>query len=73
MFSNVHEETAPARIEPGRVSQLDRFNVGNEPPRIVTQERGDHVEHGIREAADVQDVRTLRTIATLRLHGRVSC
>ena len=39
--------------------QLDRLDFGDEPSGVVTQVRGDHVEHGVTEAADVQDVGTL--------------
>ena len=34
--------------------QLDRLDFGNEPSGVVTQVRGNHVEHGVRKTADVQ-------------------
>ena len=45
-------------LEPGARSldlQLDRLNFRYETVGIVLQERGDNVEHGVAEAADVQD------------------
>ena len=61
------EAHAPARLlERGGVasgrsshSEFDRFDFGDKPSGIVTQERGDHVEHSVTKAADVQDIGTL--------------
>jgi hypothetical protein len=44
-------------LKPGAFRlQLDRLDFGDEPSGVVTQVRGDHVEHGVTEAANVQDV-----------------
>ena len=40
--------------------QRNRLNFRDEAVGVVVQERGDHAEHGVTEAADVQDVATLR-------------
>jgi hypothetical protein len=54
------EKNAPgARRPPGAFHlqlQLDRFDLGHEPAGVVAQERGHNAEHGIAEAAHVQDV-----------------
>ena len=39
--------------------QFDRLHLCNEPSGITAQVRGNHVENGVTEAADVQDVGTL--------------
>ncbi len=56
-----HENTPSPVTQAGGVShlQLDRLDFGDEPSGVVTQVRGDHVDHGVTEAADVQDVSTL--------------
>ena len=43
-----------------RCLQRDRFDFRDEAGGVVVQERGDHAEHGVTEAADVQDVTPLR-------------
>ena len=59
-------ENAPGPIaQAGGVSslQFDRLDFGDEPSGVVTQVRGNHVEHGVTEAADVQDVVSLGCLA----------
>jgi len=42
--------------------QLDGFDFGHEPAGVAAQERGHNAEHGVTEAADVQDVFPLRSL-----------
>ena len=65
--------TPPAQsLRPGASRlQLDRLDFGDEPSGVVTQVRGDHVEHGVTEAADVQDVGALGRL-TVEPYGWMS-
>ena len=40
--------------------QLDRLDFGDKPAGVPAEERGHDVEHGVIEAADVQDVAAVR-------------
>ena len=40
--------------------QRNRLDFRDEAGGVVVQERGDHAEHGVTEAADVQDVTPIR-------------
>ena len=42
--------------------QFDPLNLGNEPVGTVTEERSDDTEYGVTEAADIQDVATIRSL-----------
>src|SRR4051812_31016399 len=46
--------------------QLNQFDLANEAASVVGKERSHDIEHGVTEAADVQNVVALR-----RLHGLV--
>ena len=48
--------------------KLDRIHFRNKTVRVVAQVRSDNVEHGVTEAADVQDVAPFRSLRrTVRL------
>ena len=42
--------------------QSNRFDFGDEAVGVATQKRSHNVEHGVTEAADVQDVFHLRSV-----------
>ena len=46
--------------------QRHRFDLGDEAISVILQECVDHLEHGITEAADVQDVAAFRGLDRLR-------
>ncbi len=45
--------------------QFDRFNFSDESLVVVGEERTDHVEHGVTEASDVQNVRSFASLNRL--------
>ncbi len=45
--------------------QFDRFNFSDESLVVVRQERTDHVEHGVTEATDVQNVNSFTSLNRL--------
>jgi hypothetical protein len=45
--------------------QFDRFNFSDESLVVVSQERTDHVEHGVTEATDVHNVSSLASLNRL--------
>ena len=45
--------------------QFDRFDFGDEPLAVVSEERTDHVEHGVTEATDIENVSSLACLNRL--------
>ena len=48
-------------------SQLHRLDFRHEPRRVEREERGHNLEHGVAEAADVQDVAAFRGLCGIRM------
>ena len=60
---NVGFQPANRKLEADSTLQLDGFDFADEAGCVVFQERADDVEHGVTEAADVQDVVSLGCLA----------
>ena len=45
--------------------RFDRFNFSDESLVVISQERADHVEHGVTEATDIENVSSLASLNRL--------
>lgn len=80
-FNSKHQMTTPAsrKFDPRVLSfnctaigpesnpllEFDRFDISDESLVVVGQERTDHVEHGVTEATDIENVRSLTSLNRL--------
>ena len=58
----MREGTEPRRPVATGQLHLHRLHLCDEPTGVIAEERRNHAEHGIPEAADVQNVRPIRRL-----------